>query len=63
MALESCLRGVMTRLATRRSFDLPEIGRLVQDWVAEGMIMTCPHGRRVALRLPTSELARIFGRG
>ncbi len=45
-----------------RHMALPEIARLVQDWAAEGMIMTCPHGRRVALRLPMDELARIFGR-
>ncbi len=45
-----------------RPMTLPEIGRLVQDWVAEGMMMTCPHGRRVALRLPATELAHIFGR-
>ncbi len=66
--LEAKLHAVVATLACHsavragRPMALPEIGRLVQDWVGEGMIMTCPHGRRVALRLPTSELARIFGR-
>jgi DNA mismatch repair protein MutL len=46
-----------------REMALPEIGRLIEDWVSEGLPMTCPHGRRVALRLPEDELARIFGRG
>ncbi len=45
-----------------RQMALPEIGRLVRDWVGEGMIMTCPHGRRTALRLPLEELSRMFGR-
>lgn len=40
----------------------PEIQRLILDWVEEGLIMTCPHGRRTAFRLSTDELAKLFGR-
>jgi DNA mismatch repair protein MutL len=45
-----------------RGMALPEIKQLVGDWIEEGSIMTCPHGRRVALRFPADELARLFGR-
>jgi DNA mismatch repair protein MutL len=45
-----------------RSMALPEIAQLVRDWAQEGMIMTCPHGRRVALRLPFDDLNRLFDR-
>ncbi len=45
-----------------RQMALAEIDRLVRDWADEGMIMTCPHGRRTALRLPLEELSRMFGR-
>lgn len=45
-----------------RHMALSEISGLIEDWAAEGMMMTCPHGRRVALRLPGEELDRIFGR-
>jgi len=45
-----------------RAMELPEIKRLIEEWVDEGLPATCPHGRRVALRLPEEELARIFGR-
>ena len=45
-----------------RSLALPEIQQLIHDWVEEGLIMTCPHGRRTAFRLSTDELAKLFGR-
>lgn len=45
-----------------RPMALPEIRQLVHDWVEEGLIMTCPHGRRTAFRLSTNELDRLFGR-
>ncbi len=45
-----------------RTMALPEIQQLIQDWVQEGLIMTCPHGRRTAFRLSTDELAKLFGR-
>ena len=45
-----------------RSMTLPEIKALIDDWVVEGLPTTCPHGRRIALRLPAEELEKIFGR-
>jgi DNA mismatch repair protein MutL len=45
-----------------RALMLPEIQQLIHDWVQEGLIMTCPHGRRTAFRLSTDELAKLFGR-
>ncbi|MGH7259737.1 MAG: DNA mismatch repair endonuclease MutL [Nitrospiraceae bacterium] len=66
--LETRLRSVMASLACHgavragRAMELPEIRRLIEDWVEEGLPATCPHGRRVALHLPEEELARIFGR-
>jgi DNA mismatch repair protein MutL len=45
-----------------RALTLPEIQQLIHDWVQEGLIMTCPHGRRTAFRLSTDELAKLFGR-
>jgi DNA mismatch repair protein MutL len=45
-----------------RSMMLPEIKALIEDWVAEGVPTTCPHGRRIALRLPAEELEKIFSR-
>lgn len=66
--LETRLRSLMASLACHgavragRAMELPEIKRLIEDWVEEGLPTTCPHGRRVALRLPEEELARIFGR-
>ena len=55
MACHSAVRG-------GRSMTLPEIKALIEDWVAEGVPTTCPHGRRSALRLPAEELEKIFGR-
>jgi DNA mismatch repair protein MutL len=45
-----------------RILALPEIQQLIHDWVQEGLMMTCPHGRRTAFRLSTDELAKLFGR-
>jgi DNA mismatch repair protein MutL len=45
-----------------RAMALPEIKVLIEDWVAEGVPTTCPHGRRIALRLPAQELDKIFNR-
>ncbi len=67
-ALEARIRPVLATVACHsavragRSMELPEMKQLLEDWVAEGMPMTCPHGRRVAFRLPEDELARVFGR-
>ena len=67
-SLEAKVKPILASLACHaavragRSMVLPEIKQLVQDWVAEGLIMTCPHGRRVAFRLSADELARMFDR-
>jgi DNA mismatch repair protein MutL len=67
-SLETRVRPVLASLACHgavragRSMELPEIHCLVSEWVSEGMPTTCPHGRRIALRLSTEELGRIFGR-
>ena len=45
-----------------RSLALPEIEHLVRDWVDEGLMTTCPHGRRTAFRLSSEELDKLFGR-
>ena len=45
-----------------RSMTDPEITELLSDWAREGYPMTCPHGRRIALRLPFDELDKMFGR-
>ncbi len=67
-SLETKVKPILASLACHsavragRSMALSEIKQLVQDWVAEGLIMTCPHGRRVAFRLSGDELARMFDR-
>jgi len=67
-SLEARLQPVLATLACHsavragRAMALPEIRQLVQDWVDEGLIMTCPHGRRTAFRLSTDELDKLFGR-
>ena len=67
-SLEQKVKPILASLACHgavragRAMALPEIKQLVQDWVAEGLIMTCPHGRRVAFRLSGDELARLFDR-
>lgn len=45
-----------------RRLELPEMRRLVEDWREAGLPSTCPHGRRIAMRLTIEELDRIFGR-
>lgn len=67
-SFDARMRAVVATLACHsavragRSMVVPEIAQLVQDWTQEGMIMTCPHGRRVALRLPFDDLNRLFDR-
>ncbi len=66
--LEARVRPVLASLACHgavragRPMGLPEIAQLLRDWVEEGLIMTCPHGRRTAFRLSTDELDTLFGR-
>src|SRR2546428_557132 len=63
-SLETRVRPVLASLACHgavragRALDPSESKRLIEDWVEESLPMTCPHGRRVALRLPAEELAR-----
>ena len=67
-SLERRAQPVLAMLACKsamqagRSMVLPEIERLVSDWVEEGLITTCPHGRRTAFRLSADELHKLFGR-
>lgn len=67
-SLEAKVRPILASLACHsavragRAMALPESKQLIEDWVREGLPMTCPHGRRVALRFPAEELDKIFGR-
>ena len=67
-SLEARVQPVLATLACKsavqagRSMALPEIERLVRDWVNEGLMTTCPHGRRTAFRLSSEELDKLFGR-
>ena len=45
-----------------RRLELSEIRHLLEDWQGAGLPSTCPHGRRIAMRLTIEELDRIFGR-
>jgi DNA mismatch repair protein MutL len=66
--LEQRVRPVLASLACHgavrsgRSMELPEIKALVEDWIAEGRITTCPHGRRTCFTLSTTDLEKMFGR-
>ncbi len=61
---ESVFATVACRSAVQagRLMALPEIAQLVREWVDEGLITTCPHGRRTAFRLSAEELHSLFGR-
>jgi DNA mismatch repair protein MutL len=67
-SLELLVQPVLASLACHgavragRPLGFPEIKQLIRDWMEEGLIMTCPHGRRTAFRLSTDELAKLFGR-
>ncbi len=67
-SLDAKVRPVLASLACHaavragRAMEPAESRKLIEDWVEEGLPMTCPHGRRVALRLPAEELDKIFGR-
>lgn len=67
-SLEDRVRPVLASLACHgavragRAMELPEIKHLAEDWLAEGRIQTCPHGRRTAFHLGTEELEKMFGR-
>jgi DNA mismatch repair protein MutL len=67
-SLETRAQPILASLACRsavqagRLMALPEIEQLIRSWVEEGLIMTCPHGRRTAFRLSNDELDKLFGR-
>ena len=67
-SFEQRLRPILATMACHsavragRAMTLPEIKVLIEEWVTEGVPTTCPHGRRIALRLPAEELGKIFGR-
>lgn len=67
-SLEAKVRPILASLACHsavragRAMALSESRQLIEDWVREGLPMTCPHGRRVALRFPAEELDKLFGR-
>ncbi len=60
----SVLASVACHSAVRagRVLEVPEIRKLLEDWRVAGLPSTCPHGRRIAMRLTIEELDRIFGR-
>ena len=67
-SLEARLKPVLASLACHgavrsgRAMELPEIRTLVEDWIGEGEITTCPHGRRTCFKLSTPDLEKMFGR-
>lgn len=67
-SLEERVRPVLASLACHsavragRPMALPEIKQLAEDWLAEGNIQTCPHGRRTVFQLTQQELEKLFGR-
>jgi len=67
-SLEERVRPVLASLACHsavragRLMGLPEIQQLTEDWLAEGKIQTCPHGRRTVFQLTEGELEKLFGR-
>ena len=60
----SVLASVACHSAVRagRVLEVPEMLKLLEDWRMAGLPSTCPHGRRIAMRLTIEELDRIFGR-
>ena len=67
-SLDARVQAVLATLACKsavqagRTMALPEIEQLVRDWIDEGVMSTCPHGRRTAFRLSAEELDTLFGR-
>ena len=66
--LDTAVRPILASIACQsavqagRPMSTPEITQLITDWAKEGYPMTCPHGRRIALRFSPHELDKIFGR-
>ena len=67
-SMEARIKPVLASMACHsavragRSLQPLEMKQLIEDWIEEGFPATCPHGRRIALRLPEDELLRMFGR-
>jgi DNA mismatch repair protein MutL len=67
-SLEHTIRPVLATMACQsavqagRPMTQPEIKELLQDWAKEHFPMTCPHGRRVAIRHSFEELHTMFAR-
>ena len=67
-SLDKRIRSVLASVACKgavqagRRMEVPEMKRVVQDWLREGGPMTCPHGRRISLHFGSEELHRIFRR-
>ncbi|KPK24452.1 MAG: hypothetical protein AMK69_16095 [Nitrospira bacterium SG8_3] len=67
-SLENKIRPILATMACQsavqagRPMTQPEIKELLQDWAQENFPMTCPHGRRVAIRHSLEELNTVFAR-
>jgi DNA mismatch repair protein MutL len=67
-SLENRIRPILATMACQsavqagRPMTQPEIKELLQDWAQENFPMTCPHGRRVAIRHSLEELHTLFAR-
>ena len=67
-SLERTLRPIFATMACQsavqagRSMAPPEIQTLLQDWANEQYPLTCPHGRRIAIRHSFEELQTLFAR-
>ena len=67
-SIEKRIRPILASMACQgavqagRPMAEPEMKLVLEDWVKEGFPMTCPHGRRVAMRFSMEELHRIFRR-
>jgi DNA mismatch repair protein MutL len=67
-SLENKIRPILATMACQsavqagRPMTLPEIQVLLTDWAQENFPMTCPHGRRVAIRHSLEELHMVFAR-
>ena len=49
-------------IKANQTLGFDEIRRLMHEWITIGMPTTCPHGRRIVMRLSIAELDRIFKR-
>jgi len=67
-SFETLIRPILATMACQsavqagRTMTLPEIATLLHDWALESFPMTCPHGRRVAIRHSVEELNTLFAR-